>query len=188
MPEFKQLKPLEMKYEEVSLNYFFTNQEIIREQHTTIESSEKISELRKKIRVKEPLMEWTSVYRQIMDKCPELLKIKLKDILLGGWRKFQQIEQYLDQGKSNPEVTFTVPVLNHTIVSEHHPKIKIRINEVELGEIDFRIQLKLELSGIILNIKEGEIEGVKAGTCKCKGSLSCEGVPILEDSSETYEF
>lgn len=177
-----------MKYQEVNLNYFFNNQEIIAEQHKTIESSEKMDALRKKIRVHEPLMEWNSVYRQVLDKCPELLKIRLQDVLMGGWRKYQQINQYLEQGKANPEVSFTVPVLNHSIVSEHHPKIEIRINNAELGEIEFEILLKLELTGIILDIKGGEIEGVKAGTCTCKGSLSCEGIPILKDSSETFEF
>ncbi|MFY9152177.1 MAG: hypothetical protein WAO52_09195 [Prolixibacteraceae bacterium] len=177
-----------MKYDEVYMSYFFRNQEIIPEQHKMIGSSEKISGLRNQIREKEPLMEWDSVYRQVLEKCPNLLKIKLKDILLGGWKKYQQIEQYIDQGKANPEVTFTVPIANHILVSEHHPKIKIRINEIELGEIEFGILLKLELAGIILDIKGGEIENVKAGTCTCKGSLSCEGIPILENSSDTFEF
>jgi hypothetical protein len=177
-----------MKYEDVTMNYFFQNREIISHQSTSVDSSKKIAELRSTVNEKLPLVEWTSVYNQILGKCPELLEFKLQDILIGGWRKYQQIEQYFEQGKTNPEVSFSVPLVTHTIVSEHHPKIEIRMNEIKLGTIDFEILLKLELSGIILNIKGGEIDGVKAGNCKCKGSVACEGIVLFDDSSETFEF
>ena len=177
-----------MKYEDVTMNYFFQNREIITNQATSLKTSEKFSELRNSISKKEPLMEWDSVLSQILKKCPELLDLRFKDILVGGWRKYQQLEQYFDQGKTNPEVLFSVPLVSHSIVSEHHPKIEIKFNEINLGHIDFSILLKLELSGIVLNIKGGEIEGVKAGNCKCKGSVACEGIVLLEDSSETFEF
>jgi len=177
-----------MKYEDVTMNYFFQNREIITNQATSLKTSEKFSELRNSISKKEPLMEWDSVLSQILKKCPELLDLRFKDILVGGWRKYQQLEQYFDQGKTNPEVSFSVPLVSHTIISEHHPKIEIKFNEINMGHIDFSILLKLELSGIVLNIKGGEIEGVKAGNCKCKGSVACEGIVLLEDSSETFEF
>jgi hypothetical protein len=170
------------------MNYFFQNHERITDQTKSFDTSEKLSQLRNSISKKEPLLDWNSVLSQILKKCPELLELRFKDILVGGWRKYQQLEQYFEQGKTNPEVIFSVPLVNHTIVSEHHPKIEIRINEIQLGHIDFSILLKLELSGIILNIKGGEIEGVKAGSCKCKGSVACEGVVLFEDSSETFEF
>jgi hypothetical protein len=177
-----------MKYEDVTMNYFFQNHERITDQTKSFETSENFSELRNSISKKEPLMEWNSVLSQVLKKCPELLELRFKDILIGGWRKYQQLEQYFEQGKTNPEVTFSVPLVTHSIVSEHHPKIEIRFNEIQLGQIDFSILLKLELSGIILNIKGGEIEGVKAGNCKCKGSVACEGIVLFEDSSETFEF
>jgi len=177
-----------MKYEDVTMNYFFQNREIITNQATSLKTSEKFSELRNSISKKEPLMEWNSVLSQILKKCPELIDLRFKDILVGGWRKYQQMEQYFDQGKTNPEVSFSVPLVSHSIVSEHHPKIEIKFNEINLGHIDFSILLKLELSGIVLNIKGGQIEGVKAGNCKCKGSVACEGIVLLEDSSETFEF
>lgn len=177
-----------MNYEEVSMNYFFKNREIIGKQLISVESSEKIAELREKISKKVPQMKWAAVYNEVMGTCSELLDLKLKNIVEGVWRKYQQVEQYLGQGESDPEATFLVPLVNHTIVSEHHPKIEIRIDEVPMGKIDFEIQLELELSGIILKIKKSRIDGVKAGSCKCKGSFSCEGIVLFEDSSQTYDF
>lgn len=170
------------------MNYFFKNREIIGKQLTSVESSEKIAELREKIGKKVPQMKWAAVYNEVMGTCSELLDLKLKNIVEGAWRQYQQVEEYLGQGESDPEATFLVPLINHTIVSEHHPKIEIRIDEVPMGKIDFEIHLELELSGIILKIKESRIDGVKAGSCKCKGSFSCEGIVLFEDSSQTYDF
>lgn len=177
-----------MKYEEVSVNYFFQNRELRGKQLTSVESSGKMAELREKISKKVPEMKWAAIYNEVMGTCSELLDLKLTDILEGAWRKYQQVEHYLEQGKTDPEITFLVPLLNHTIVSEHHPKIEIRIDEFPMGNIDFEIHLELELSGIILKIKESRIDGVKAGSCKCKGSFSCEGIVLFEDSSQTYDF
>jgi len=116
------------------------------------------------------------------------LDIKLKDILESAWKKYSQVEQCLEQGKENPDETYLVPLIEHTVVSEHHPKIEISLDEVFLGEVDFEILLKLELKGIILKIKGEKINGVKAGSCQCKGSLACEGIEIFEDISEIYVF
>ena len=177
-----------MNYEEVSVNYFFKNQEIIGKKVTSVESSVKIAELREEISKKVPEMKWTAVYNEVLGTCSELLDIKLTGILEGAWMKYQQVEHYLEQGKSDPGVTFLVPLVNHTIVSEHQPKIEIRIDEFSMGKIDFEIHLELELSGVILKIKESRIDGVKAGSCKCKGSLSCEGIILFEAGSQTFDF
>jgi hypothetical protein len=177
-----------MNYEEVSVSYFFTNREIIDKQVTAFETSEKFAILRNTIIQKKPQMLWSSVSNEIAKKVPELLDIKLKDILVGAWKKYQQVEQCLEQGTDNPDETFLVPLVKHNIVSEHNPKIEIRIDEVYIGQIDFEILLELELNGIILKIKGSKIEGIKAGSCKCKGSLASEGVVLFQDSTETCYF
>jgi hypothetical protein len=177
-----------MNYEDVSVNYLFRNSKAFNDHTFSIDSSEKIAELKKTIGEKKPHFEWNLVSEKIIEKAPELLDIKLKDILESAWEKYQQVEQCLEQGKENPDDTYLVPVAEHTVVSEHHPKIEISLDEVSLGKVDFEILLKLELKGIILKIKGEKIIGVKTGSCKCKCSLSCEGIVIFEDSSETYDF
>lgn len=177
-----------MNYEEVSVNDLFRNRKQNDDQHFQLDSTAKMSKLKETIGAKNPKLDWISVSEKIIEKAPELLDIKLKDILESAWKKYRQVEQCLEQGKENPEETYLVPLLEHTVVSEHHPKIEISIDEVSLGKVDFEILLKLELKGLVLKIKGDKIEGVKSGSCKCKGSLACEGIVIFEDNSETYDF
>jgi hypothetical protein len=177
-----------MKYEEVSVNYLFRNSQNIYNQNARIESSEKIAELKKTISKEKSQLEWADVSGKIIKKSSELLDIRLKDILESAWVKYSQVEQCIEQAKENPEETYLVPLLNHMVVSDHHPQIEIRIDEVLFGKVNFEILLKLELKGIILKIKRGKIDGVKVGSCQCKGSLACEGIVLFEDNSETYDF
>jgi hypothetical protein len=177
-----------MKYDEVTLNYFFRNLELPAEKSKSIDSSGKIEALKISLSGKGPKAIWTLLWPKIVESCPKLLDIKLKDLLIGGWKKYELVENYKEEGKAHPEVTYSVPLMNHTMVSEHHPQIEISYHKAELGTLNFTLLLKLELSGLILNIRGGKIDGVKAGTCKCKGSLAMEDVVLFEDSSETFEF
>jgi hypothetical protein len=177
-----------MNYEEVSVNYFFRNKEIIGNQKTAFETSQKILNIRDSINQKKPQLMWPSVFKEVEKKCPELLDIKLKDILVEAWKKYNQVEQCLKQGVENQDETFLVPLIQHSIISEHHPKIEIKVDEINLGTIDFEIKLELELEGIILKIKGSKITGVNKGSCKCKALLACEGIILFQDTSETYSF
>lgn len=177
-----------MKYDEITMNYFFRNLELQDSRLNTVASSGKIEAVKSSLSEKGPKTIWTLLWPKIVESCPKLLDIKLKDILMGGWKKYELVESYKEEGKAHPEVTYSVPMVNHTIVSEHHPKIEISYRQTELGTVNFTILLKLELSGLILNIRGGNIDGVSAGTCRCKGSLAVEDVVLFEDSSETYTF
>ena len=102
--------------------------------------------------------------------------------------KISRVAQYLDEEKYNSDETFLIPMVEHTIISEHHPKIEIRIGDVYIGKIDFEVNLKLWLSGIILKINQGKIQGVKAGRCKSSGVFLCEGITLFEDESSEFSF
>lgn len=177
-----------MQYEEISLSHFFREQDWHNEKLSKIELKEKVTELKAKINKKEPRLKWDKVYREIIETSSKLLETKLKDILESAWKKYKEVAQYLDEEKYKSDETFLIPMVEHTVVSEHHPKIEIRIADVYIGKIDFEVHLKLWLSGIILKISRGKIQGVKAGRCKSSGVFLCEGVTLFEDESSAFIF
>ena len=177
-----------MNYEEITVNQLFRNRKMTDNQHPGIESTGKVVELKKALSQKKPQIGTLDFSGKILEKAPELLNIKLKDVLASAWLKHQQVEQCLEQSKKSPDETFLVPLIDHTVTSEHHPQVEISVDGVSLGKVDFKILLKLELKGIILKIKGDKIEGVKAGSCQCKASLTCEGIPVFDDQSEAWEF
>lgn len=177
-----------MQYEQITLNQLFRHQDFHDEKVSKIEIQEKVTELKTNIIKKDPRLKWKNVLDEVMGTSSKLLNINLKEILESAWGKYNEVEQYLDEGKYDTDETFLIPLVEHTIVSEHYPKIEIRIGETYIGKIDFELQLRLILKGIILKICKGEIQGVKAGKCSSQGSFSCEGIMLFEDESSEFEF
>jgi hypothetical protein len=177
-----------MNYEDITLGHFFRDKDWHNEKFSRIELKDKVSELKKEINKKEPRLKWEKVFGEVKETSSKLLDVKLKDVLESAWGKYEEVEKYLDEEKYNTDETFLIPLVEHTVVSEHHPKIEIRLGELYIGEIDFEVELKLLLSGIILKIAHGEIQGVSAGKCRSSGSFVCEGITLFEDESSEFEF
>ena len=177
-----------MQYEEITLNHLFRNQDFHEEKISKIEFQDKVTELKKEVKKKEPRLKWKKVLDEVMGTSSKLLNISLKDILENVWKEYDEVQKYLDEDKFNTDETFLIPLVEHTIISEHYPKIEIRIGETYVGKIDFEVRINLVLTGIILKISQGKIQGVKGGKCKSEGIFSCEGITLFEDESSEFEF
>ena len=113
-----------------------------------------------------------------------LLNIRIEDILLPTWKKYLSLRKYLDKEKYPPEKVSLVPIAEHTVRSEHHPYIEFRINDQPAGKIAFCITVSLMAKGMILVIRDGRIWEIRTGECSARGSITCEGIPNAEKSSE----
>ena len=177
-----------MQYEEITLNNLFRHQDFHNENISEVEIQKKVVELKKEVHKKDSRLKWRKVLEEVMGTSTNLLNIRLKEILENAWQNYEEVKQYLDKEKFGTDETFLIPLVTHTIISEHHPKIEIRIGESYLGKIDFELQLQLVLKGVILKISQGKIQGVKAGKCSSNGNFSCEGITLFQDESSEFEF
>lgn len=177
-----------MKYEEITINQLFGEKNITSEKLSAVEKNAKFENLKQEIKRKEKIFQWREIQHEISENCTKLLNVPLKTILENAWVKYEEVSQYLDTEKYGNENTFLIPLLEHTVVSEHHPKIEVSFGEIHLANIDFDIHLELILNGVVLKIGQGKIQGVHAGKCKSKASLSCEGIILYEDESQEFEF
>jgi len=177
-----------MKYEEITINHLFGEKSIAPEKLSVVENNAKFENLRQEIKRKEKIFQWEKIQNEISENCTKLLNVPLKTILENAWKKYEEVSQYLDTEKYGGENTFLIPLVEHTVVSQHHPKIEISLGATHLTTIDFEVRLELILKGILLKISEGKIQGVNAGKCKSKASFSCEGIVLFEDESREFEF
>ncbi len=177
-----------MLYDEVTLNDCFGEEIWNKQALSELEQKETIATLKQEMVKKNPHLKWKIVFRELNGSAKELFNIKLKDILESAWKKYKEVQKNLGDEQAGNNEIFLVPLVEHTVTSDHHPKIEIRTGGILLGEINFAIHLKLFLSGVILKINQGKIRGVSAGKCKSQASVSCEGVTLLKDESREFEF
>lgn len=135
-----------------------------------------------------PGIAWGPVAKEIEAKIAEVLDVDIVGILLGGWKKYRQLQRYRDHTKYPPEETILLSLTEHSISSLHHPKIEILAEQVLLARLEFTITLALKLEGIVLKVRDGKIREICAGRCRGKGTLECAGVPLLEKETERFEL
>jgi len=165
-----------------TLNQFFNyNEKVLSEgQLNNIESDKTISSLKVKMSEELKGVKWSLVFDEILNKVTDLLDIDLYDILKSAWKKYKIIDKYLDKENYSPGETFLVPLVEHTIKSEHHPYIEIFVNENKLGKVTFQLLLSLKINGVILKIQDGEIKEIQEGNCKGEGVVKYKDIVLLE--------
>ncbi len=135
-----------------------------------------------------PGIEWGPVAKEIEAKIGEVLDVDIVSVLLGGWKKYRQLQQYRDTAKYPPEETILLSLTEHSIASAHHPKIEILAGEVAVGSLEFTITLALKLEGVVLKVRGGKIRELSAGRCRGKDTLECAGVALLQKETDPFDL
>ena len=171
----------------LTLSQFFSlkDKELSPDRLSAIESGEQVSAVKGLVLKQTKGVGWGVIKEEIFKKLGDLLEISIPDILVAAWNKYEILLKYLDREKYPPNESFLVPLAEHCITSEHHPYVEILVNDQPVGKIGFDINVALTLEGIILKIQDGKIKEIFTGTCKGKGTISCDNIVILEKKTES---
>jgi hypothetical protein len=174
--------------EALTLNQLFSTETGLSDkQMTEAESCDSMVELKKRL-TQEAKTVWPIARGIILKKLVEMLNIRVPDIMVAAWNKYEAIAKYTDGKQYPPSETYMVPLAEHTIESVHKPSLEICLNNQPVGEIKFEITLFIKVEGIILEIKGGRIMKVHTGSCKGGGSLKCEGQLLLKKETSPFEL
>jgi hypothetical protein len=174
----------------VTLDQFFRfNAEgISQEGLSSIESVETLSSLKKKITAEAKQIRWSIALGDIMKKVKELLDIDVGEIIVGVWKKRDELKKYADTSKYPPGETYLITLLEHTVTSKHRPGIEVLINGTKVKTIWFDIEFALTLESAVLEIDGGSIIGVSTGKCKGMGAIRCEGVALVQKQTQPFHL
>ena len=131
---------------------------------------------------------WPSAMMQIHEKISEVLDVPVASVLGGAWRTYGPFLKYCDAKEYPPDVVSTVPLGDHTIISSIKPFVEVYCGNERVGQLDFEIKLLITIEGGILSIKGGRFMSLGTANAKIEGTLSCEGVIVLDRTSKDYKF
>ncbi len=174
-----------MEKSNTTLNHFFATKEFVENRLDKVAKNEKFKSLKKNAsKVLKGVRLPTSFYVLMIRQIGDLLNIDIQNILARGWSQYREFLQYRDQEKYPPGKPVHVPLVEHTVISEHSPSFKPVFNNMVLGEIQFDINLEFDLKGAILKIQDGKIMSATIGSCQGKGNVEYDGFSILEVESQ----
>jgi hypothetical protein len=133
-------------------------------------------------------IKWNGAVPDITRKVSELFDIEVPDVLVVAWKKAQNIQKVIGESRRSPGETMYIELADHTIRSEQHPYIEIKVEDVMVKKIEFETQLTFALKGFILKIQAGEIKEIRTGTCEIEGVVQYAGQTIAEKKLEQIQL
>jgi hypothetical protein len=131
---------------------------------------------------------WPWVRQAIADQTNQILDLNVLDALGEAWKKLAEVEEYADPKKHKPSDKNLVPLVEHTIKSQHQPKLKILLRGHEIGSVKFNLEFSLTLDGFDLAIQNARIMEIQTGNARGEGSLSLAGVSLWKHEWAPVRF
>ena len=123
------------------------------------------------------------VKSEIRNSIGTLLKMSLLDVLVGGWKKYDEVSRALEKSKQTPDDTVLESLADHIVKSVHHPYIELFKDDTSVGKIEFEYAATLNVQGVQLKIRNGEIVEILTGSCKGSVKLSLAGETLSESQT-----
>ena len=134
------------------------------------------------------MMDRTATLQAIATKLPDLLGIDVGKVLVGGWKKSEELRRYADPEQYPPDETMLVELIQHSIRSSHAPHLDFMIRDTQVSRIDFELDMELDVDGAVLTIRDGKIWALSVGTCLASGELTCGGHSIMKKKAEPIDI
>jgi hypothetical protein len=134
-------------------------------------------------------IKWPAAMPDLASKIGELFNVPLPDLLVVSWKKADALQALLEESRKNPEKVMFLELAEHTLRSDYHPYIEIRIAGMPLPKkIEFTVRLSASLKGIILRIKGGAIAEIQMGNCEFEGKVQYAELTMADKKVGPIQF
>jgi len=110
----------------------------------------------------------------------ELLDVPVTDVFVGAWERARDLKAAIQKTRELADASELVPLLGHTITSEHRPYVEIVKDDVAIARLVFPLTLEFRLEGVVLRVRKGRVSEILAGTVKVKATMKFGDFVIFE--------
>jgi hypothetical protein len=110
----------------------------------------------------------------------QALDVPIATMLARAWDRSRELRAAMQQTRDSESASVLVPLLLHTITSEHRPYVDVVLNETPVARLVFPLKVAFQLDGIVLRVAHGRIAQVLAGAVKIKATLKFADFVLLE--------
>lgn len=117
-----------------------------------------------------------------------LFQVSLLDVLLGGWEKYRDVVKSIEASRKTPKDPVLQSLATHTVKSTHHPYVELFKDEQPVGQVKFDLTASIKVEGLTLQILNGEVSEILAGSCKGTVQLALDGHVLTEGSTQQIQL
>jgi hypothetical protein len=123
-----------------------------------------------------------SVIDGVCASLQQALDIPVSGLLVSAWDRSRELRAAIQQTRGQGNTAVLVPLLTHTITSEHRPYVDVELNGAPLARLVFPLKIAFTLDGFVLRIAGGRIAQATTGMLKIKATLKFADFVLLEKS------
>lgn len=105
--------------------------------------------------------------------------VDLKDLLVGGWRKYKDLTDAAVRTLAAIGTQELVALAAHRIVSTHQPSVDLIVKDVNVHTVVFDLTVAFDVSGVLAVVREGKLAALRGGNCLITGELALGEAPLL---------
>lgn len=160
--------------------FFFDTGEIASQDLDEIESSDGLKTLRTGLKITTAGGFWEGPRKDVADSVKSMLDVSFDRVIAAAWNARNELHKLSAQSRSKQQEVFTYRSGKQKIHTDFEPKIEITLDDKPLKAIQFTAALDLEIEAVELQIRDGRITGIRAGTMVGVGSLRCGKQEIIK--------
>lgn len=158
-----------------------------------LERNPAMDELKERMAEQVGGLKWKLISKEIAKQIATVLDIPIADrILAPVWSKMEGLQEYRDPALHPAGESSIVPLVSHSVTSEHAPHVDLLAKGIEIGRLEIKVDAGLGLEGVALRIQDGKIWQVQSGSCSGSGKLECafrgQSIYQIERSSRKFDF
>ena len=148
----------------------------------SLDIGEEAAEIRTALERAVPGLPLGSVIDGVSASLQQALDVPISSLLVNAWDRSRELRAAIKQTQDQPKAAVLVPLLAHTITSEHRPYVEVVVGGTPLARLVFPLKIAFTLDGFVLRIAGGRIAQATTGTLKIKGTLKFADFVLLEKS------
>lgn len=128
-----------------------------------------------------PKLLWLHASKRIGEEVGKLLNIKVSDVIARGWSTYRELEKYADPLQYGPDEEISCALGAHSMDLTDRPTIQIVVagDRPQKITVTFNLTLHVELTGVILTIKDRKVTRAEVGECQGSAELKLGELQLL---------
>jgi hypothetical protein len=116
--------------------------------------------------------------REVTTATAGLLNINLIDMLLAGWREYQDLTTAARQTLAKPGSTELVHVASHRVSATQQPSVAILVDGKQVATLHLRLSLVFDVNALLARVQAGRLVAILTGSCDITATLTIDDTDV----------
>ena len=116
--------------------------------------------------------------REITAATADLLDINLIDLLIAGWRQYQDLTSAARRTLAAPGSTELVQLATHRVSVSQRPYVALLVDGHQVATVQLSLSVVFDVIAVLARVRAGKLAGVHTGSCDITATLAIDDIDV----------